>query len=295
MPSHPSDIPIDRTSSPASVASRRGRAALLLGLLGIPSFGLTAIAGLVLGLAGLQQRPRGWSVAATIVSFLVLASWLGGLVGALEMMQRQVPLHSHHWPAGHQLGFRLAEMASGIMDPKAPEPPSTQQLQRMMEQIPDSMKNFGFPTTPLVVEPLPAPAGVMLRCWIGVPRVPSNGSTIAEVDRNRGGIFMFGFDGREVWTFDRALDVERSAFDDPETHVLKSTVPAAKAIVQAARGAGGELPDAVEAIRLIEESGNSPHPSYRRRPGGIFDLVMPGTRDMVTYAAFGGVHVPILP
>ena len=36
-------------------------------------------------------------------------------------------------------------------------------------------------------------------------------------------------------------------------------------------------------------------PRYRRRLGGVFDLEMPGTRNMVTYAAFGGVYVPILP
>ena len=295
MHSRSSDISFDQPSPPTSVAARRGRAALLLGVLGIPSFGLTAIAGLVLGMAGLGQRPRRWSLAATVVSFLVLAGWLGGLVGVLEVMRREVPLHTHHWPAGHQLGFRLAELASKALDPADPKPPSDHELRMMMEEIPHSLKTYGLPATPLVVEPLSPLPGGLLRCWIGAPVVPSSEASIAEVDRSRGGIFTFGFDGREVWALNRALDTDRSAFDDQETLALQTTVSAARAIVEAARAAGGDLPDATEAMRLIKMSGAAPHPRYRRRPGGVFDLEMPGTRSMVTYTAFGGVYVPILP
>ena len=295
MHSRSSDISFDQPSPPASVPARRGRAALLLGVLGIPSFGLTAIAGLVLGMAGLGQRPRGWSLAATIVSFLVLAGWLGGLVGALEVMKRQVPLHTHHWPAGYQLGSRLAELASKAVDPADPKPPSDHELRMMMAGIPRSLKIYGLPATPLVVEPLPPLPGVLLRCRIGAPVVPSSEASIAEVDRDRGGIFTFGFDGREVWALNRVLDTDRSVFDDQETLILQKTVSAARAIVEFARAAGGGLPDATEAMRLIKMSGAAPHPRYRRRPGGVFDLQMPGTRSMVTYTAFGGVYVPILP
>ena len=295
MHSPRSDNSFGQPSPGDSRPARRGRVALLLGLLGIPSIGLTAIAGLVLGLAGLPQRPRAWSLAATIVSFVVLAGWLGGLVGALEVMKRQVPLHTHHWPAGHQLGFRLADLASRALDPADPRAPSNLELQMMMEQIPSSLKSFDLPATPLVVEPLSPWPGVLLRCWIGVPLAPGSGTSITKVDRARGGLFMFGFDGREIWTLDRVLDTDRSVFDDRETLVLQTTVSAARAIIEAARAAGGDLPDAEEAARLIETAGAAPHPRYRRRPGGVFDLLMPDSRDMVTYAAFGGVYVPILP
>ena len=165
----------------------------------------------------------------------------------------------------------------------------------IMEKIPDSLKSYGLPPTPLVVEPLSTPLGVLLRCWIGHPLIGSPEASIAQVDRDRGGIFMFGFDGREVWTFDRVLDTDQSAFDDQETEALHKTMPAARAIVQATRAAGGDLPDAIEATRLIRMSGDAPHPRYRRRPGGVFDLEIPGTRGTVAYAAFGGVYVPILP
>lgn len=280
---------------PSEDHSGRARAAILLGFLGIPSFGLTAIAGLVLGLAGLRQRPRGWSIAATLLSLVVLSGWIGGLAGALDVMQRPFLRPTHHWPAGHQLGFRLAAMGSRVIDPAEPEPLSGDRLAALMARVPANLRSYGPPTTSLVVEPQPSRLGVMLCCWIGAPSDPSTEAMIAEVDRSRGGLFLFGFDGREVWSLDRALDTDKSVFDDRESEALQKTASAARTIIQAADDAGGRLPDAIEATRLIKASGDAPYPRYRLRPGGVFDLQIPGTSQAVTFAGFGGVHVPILP
>lgn len=295
MASQTNEIHSCQPSSPDPNPAGRDRAALLLGLLGIPSFGLTAIPGLVLGLAALRQRPRAWALGGTIVSTLVLAGWMGGLVGALEVMRRQVPLQTHHWPAGHQLGFRIADLASRAVDPERPESPSEQELMMIMERIPPGSRSYGLPPTPLVVEPLSAPAGVFLRCWIGAPADPNSEDGVDEVDRDRGAIFMFGFDGREVRAFDRVLDPNGAGFDDRETEALRKTLPAAQAIVDSVRAVDGVLPDSIEATRLIRPTGDEPHPRYRRRPGGVFDLEVPGSRQVVTYAALGGVYLPILP
>lgn len=295
MLSKRSGIPSDDSSPDSLEPARRGRTALWLGLLGIPSFGLTAIAGFVLGLAGLGHRPRGWAIAATVVSLLVLAGWMGALAGALDVMQAQARQPTHHWPAGRLLGLRLAEAASGTVDPADPTLPGAAELDLLLQRIPASYRTFGNPPTPLAVEPLPAGPGVFLRCWIGAPVDPESGSTISPVERERGGLFQFAIDGREIWTLARVTDPGLSAFDDQTTSALEATLPAARAIIEAARSSGGELPDAIEASRLIEASGEAPHPRYRLRPGGVFDLQVPGSRRSVSYAAFGGVLVPILP
>ena len=295
MPSKRSGIPSDDSSPASPTPGDRGRTALWLGLLGIPSFGLTAIAGIVLGLAGLGHRPRGWSIAATLVSLLVLAGWMGALAGALDVMQTHARQPTHHWPAGRILGLRLAEMASRVVDPADPSLPSDEELDALLQRIPDSYRTFGHPPTPLAVEPLRAGPGVFLRCWIGPPLNPEAGSMITAVEPDRRGLFQFAIDGREIWTLARVTDSTRSVFDDRSTEALEATIPAARAIIEAARSAGGELPDAVEASRLVRASGDAPHPRYRRRPGGVFDLEVPGTRRSVSYAAFGGVLVPVLP
>jgi hypothetical protein len=135
--------------------------------------------------------------------------------------------------------------------------------------------------------------GTIGRWRIGVPLDPNDGSRVTDVDEKRSGIFVFVPDGREVWSFARAFNPEKTNWDDREAAMLDATRPAAEAIVALARGAGGVLPDAVEAAKAIDATGPGPHPIYRPRPGGIFDLVVPGSRDRVTFAAFGGVVVPL--
>lgn len=295
MTSKRNDSKSDASSPEVLPAVVRGRTALLLGLLGIVSFGLTSIPGLVLGISGLWHRPRGWSMAATIVSIMVLAGWLGGLFGALEVMQSQSTRPSHHWSAGLRLGRQIARMASESADHADPRPPSVDALKSMMDRVPKALRMYGNPVTPVAIESMPSPAGVLLRCRIGAPLDSSMGSAVTPVDPERGGIYLFGIDGRQIWTLERALDPERSVFDDRETQALVSTLSAAKVIIAAAARQDGVLPDAVEASRLIAALGEVPQPGYRRRPGGVFDMEVPGTRRSVTYSAFGGVFVPILP
>ena len=78
-PTSDSETSGDPGSDPSRLVERRSRVAVKLALLGIPTFGITAIAGIGLGLAGLGDRPRGRSIAAIVVSFLILVGWIGGL------------------------------------------------------------------------------------------------------------------------------------------------------------------------------------------------------------------------
>jgi hypothetical protein len=279
----------------ASLQTRRARAAIWLALLGIPSGGITAIAGLALGLAGLGERPRRSAIIATGLSVVVLAGWIGGLVGALEAMRASMRTGSvtHVWPAGGRLGRELADRLVLIIDQADPKPPSNAELDRLLQSLPARLREFGEPPLPLAVEPLPLISGAIARWRIGMPVDPAEGSRVADVDEKQSGIFVFAPDGREIWSFRRAFDPTKAIWDDREVRMLEATRSAAEAIVAAARAAGGVLPDAVEATKAIAATGPGPHPTYRPRPGGIFDLVVPGSRDRVTFAAFGGVVVPL--
>ncbi len=295
MSSPPFDPRSDASSPIPGRTQARGRAATWLAFLGIPSFGFTAIAGLALGLAGLGQRPRGWSIAAVVVSFVVLAGWLGGLAGALEAMRSHLVPVQTVWPAGSILGGRLAALAGQSADPVDPVRPDDEVLDAMLDSLPPSLRVFGDPPTPLAVQPLPVGPGVFLRCWIGAPLDPEVGSLVTAVDQSRGGIFAFAVDGRTVWSIDRALDPDRAAFDDVDTADLAATAPYARAIAAFADSRKGRLPDAIEAKAVLESVEGPGVPGYRPRPGGLFDLLVPGTRRSVTYTASGGILVPLRP
>lgn len=276
---------------------RRGRAALWLGLLGIPSFGLTAVAGLGLGLSGLRGAQRGWSMAGVLVSFVVIAAWMGGLAGVIEVMQASQVKPAHVWSSGERLGLILARKVSQSVDPATPRPPSDDLLARWLDETPVRYRRFGDPFIPLAIEPLKSVPGVLMRWRIGAPADPSLGSavTIVDPDPGRSGIFLFASDGRTILPLSRALDPEHRIYDDHETAILAFTAPAARAIIEAAKSMEGELPDAVEASRIMAATGPRPLPMYRPRPGGLFDLIDPRTRIHATYAAFGGVLVPVIP
>lgn len=278
-----------------SAEIRRGRVSLWLGLLGIPSFGLTAVAGLGLGLSGLRGAHRGWSMAGVLVSFVVIAGWMGGLAGVIEVMRTAQEKPGSVWSSGERLGTILARKVVLSVDPAAPRPPSDEELGRLLDALPEQYRRFNVPPVPLAIEPLSTIPGVLLRWRIGAPLDPGSGSAVTDVDPDRSGIFLFAADGRSVLPFSLALDPRRRVYDDPATKILASTGPAARAIVAAAESAGGELPDAIEAGRIIAATESTPRPMYRLRPGGLFDLIDPRTRIHATYAAFGGVLVPVIP
>lgn len=290
----PSEDP-KRSSSADSIEVGRGKAAVWLGLLGVPSFGLTAIAGLGLGLAGLRSPRPFWPIVGTVISFAVLAGWMGGLVGAIEAMREGLRPPTDVWPAGGRLGSQLARKIAAGVDPADPKPPTTERIAELLEGMPKSDRRFGDPPQALAIEPLPPQPGELLRWRIGAPLDPAAGSSIAVVDPELCGLFRYALDGREIWPIARAVDPDRTALDDREAVLLEVTAPAARAIIAAARSSGGELPDAIEAARLVESLGLARVPQYRPRPGGIFDLVDPATRDRATYVAVGGVLVPVIP
>lgn len=284
----------ERPPSTDSIEVGRGKAAVWLGLLGVPSFGLTAIAGLGLGLAGLRSPRPFWPILGTVISFAVLAGWMGGLVGALEAMRAEIRPPADVWPAGGRLGSQLARKVAEGVDPADPRPPSDATLATLLERIPKSDRRFGDPPRPLAIEPLPTLPGVLLRWRIGPPLDPTAGSSVAVVDPELNGLFLYAVDGREIWSIERTIDPERTALDDREAVLLELTAPAARAIIAVAKSAGGELPDAIEAARLIESLDLPRAPRYRARPGGIFDLEDPATRDRATFVASGGVLVPVI-
>lgn len=296
-PTPPSDSRDERAVDSMDLAVRRGRVALWLALLGIPTVGITAVAGLGLGLAGIGDRPRGWSITAVAVSILVVAGWLGGLAGMLEAMRVRMSSPGHILAAESALFEELAARVVMELDPTDPQPPSDEALTRMLASVPARLRRFGDPPVDLAVEPDRVLPGTIGRWWIAPPVDPTQGSTVTKVVRESGrtGLFMHAADGREVWSFRRAFDPAKSRWDDRESAILEVTRPAAEAIVAAARARGGTLPDALEAAEIIGSLGPGPHPSYRPRPGGIFDLVVPGGRDHATFAAFGGVLVPVIP
>ncbi len=278
------------------LADRRSRVAVKLALLGIPTFGITAIAGFGLGLAGLGDRPRGRSVVAIVASILILVGWIGGLAGAIEAMRIRLGTPGHIFSAERVLaGELVARLLPGI-DPADPRPPSITALREALKTVPDRFRRYGDPPEALAVEPSPVLPGTIACWWIAPPADPGLGSAVTEVVRESGrtGRFLFAADGREVWSFKRMFAATTN-WDDREASILAATRPAAEAIVAAAMDREGVLPDALEAAEIIQSLGPGPHPSYRPRPGGIFDLVVPGGRDHATFAAFGGVLVPIRP
>ena len=218
-------------------------------------------------------------------------------MGVIEMMRMSQLKPANAWSSGERLGTILARKVVQSLDPAAPRPPSDEVLARLLDGIPAEYRRFGDPSVSLAIEPLKTIPGVLMRWRIGAPLDPSFGSalTIVDLDPSRSGIFLFAADGRSILPLSRGLDPKHRVYDDPETAILAFTAPAARAIVDAAKSSGGDLPDAVEASRIIATTGLVPLPMYRPRPGGLFDLIDPRTRIHATYAAFGGVLVPVIP
>ncbi|MCP4014213.1 MAG: hypothetical protein GY728_14000 [Phycisphaeraceae bacterium] len=82
--------------------------------------------------------------------------------------------------------------------------------------------------------------------------------------------------------------------DDADEAVVKRFVPFARAITDRAKTLEGRLPEPAEVTRLLDEvPSNGPSPRYRPRTGGRFDLVDPESGRRATFAAFGGVMLPL--
>ncbi len=284
---------------PEPLEVRRGRAAVVMGLLGIPTVGLSAIAGIGLGLPGIRSPRPAWSIAGTVLSLLVLAGWIGGLAGFLNAMvtDRPPPGIIH---AGGRLGSAMAARIARGVDPADPLTPPDSALAEILERIPDSLRRHGGkPPGPLAIETLSRPPGCLLRWRIGPPLDPSEGSAITPVDPERGGIYMYAADGRMLVGFERALDSRRRGMqlDDEDMALIQSLVPHARRITAHAGVRGGRLPGGVEAAEILDSGApiDSPPPRYRRRPGGLFDLIEVDSGRRITFATFGGVLLPLQP
>lgn len=281
---------------PTPIEVRRGRAATVLGLLGIPTAGITAIAGLGLGLAGLRSLRPGWSILGTIVSLFVLAGWLGGLVGFLELATSK-PLPAGIIAQGNRLGSAVAQVIARGVDPTDPQTPPDSVVGEIVEGLPRSLRRYmESPSGLLAIETLPRPPGCLLRWRIGPPVDPDDLAPVTEVDPKRGGIYLYAADGRMIVGYRRALDpaIRGIQLDDPDDAVVRRLVPFARSITDRAKTLGGRLPEPAEVVRLLDEvppSGRAPR--YRPRPGGRFDLVDPESGRRVTFAAFGGVMLPL--
>ncbi|MCP4938308.1 MAG: hypothetical protein GY921_03935 [Phycisphaeraceae bacterium] len=281
---------------PTPIEVRRGRAATVLGLLGVPTVGITAIAGLGLGLAGVRSpRPR-WSILGTIVSLFVLAGWLGGLVGFLDLAISKPP------PAGiiaqgNRLGLAVAGVIARGVDPADPRTPPDSVILEIVDGLPQSLRrHMESPSGLLAIETLPSLPGCLLRWRIGPPIDPADSSPVTAVDPKRGGIYLYGADGRMLVGYRRALDptIRGIQLDDLDEAVVRRLVPFARSITDRAKTLEGRLPEPAEVVRLLEEvSSNGPSPRYRPRPGGRFDLVDPESGRRATFAAFGGVMLPL--
>ena len=281
---------------PTPIEVRRGRAATVLGLLGIPTAGITAIAGLGLGLAGLRSLRPGWSILGTIVSLFVLAGWLGGLVGFLELATSK-PMPAGIIAQGNRLGSAVAQVIARGVDPTDPQTPPDSVIEEIVEGLPQSLRRH-MESTPglLAIETLPRLPGCLLRWRIGPPVDPDDLAPVTEVDPKRGGIYLYAADGRMIVGYRRALDptLRGIQLDDPDDAVVRRLVPFARSITDRAKTLGGRLPESAEVVRLLDEvppRGRSPR--YRPRPGGRFDLVDPESGRRVTFAAFGGVMLPL--
>lgn len=286
--------PIPRMPTPIEV--RRGRAATVLGLLGIPTAGITAIAGLGLGLAGLRSLRPGWSILGTIVSLFVLAGWLGGLVGFLELATSK-PQPAGIIAQGNRLGLAVAQVIARGVDPTDPQTPPDSVIGEIVEALPRSLRrHMESDSGLLAIETLPRPPGCLLRWRIGPPLDPDDLAPVTAVDPKRGGIYLYGADGRMLVGYRRALDptIRGIQLDDPDEAVVRRLVPFARAVTDRAKTLGGRLPEPVEVVRLLDEvdSGGDP-PRYRPRTGDRFDLVDPASGRRATFAAFGGVMLPL--
>lgn len=289
-----------REPAPAEeVVSGRGggaaRTAFWLGLLGIPTFGLTAIAGIGVGVFSLRRSRPAATIAATAWCFAVLVAWLGGLVGALEVMHsvsaRPVPLVA----AGGRLGDALAVRIARGVDPGNPVAPDREALARLVDRLPRRYRRHAESDTLLVVEPLAPSAGVFLRWRIGEPLDPADDAVVAAVRPDRAGLYSYAVDGRQIWSFDRLTGVDWDRLDDDARPIVDATLPAARLIVAATASQDGVLPPPLEVATLLREADLDVVPTYRGRPGGLFDLFVPGTRSHATYAASGGILFPISP
>lgn len=281
---------------PTPIEVRRGRAATVLGLLGIPTAGITAIAGLGLGLAGVRSPRPGWSILGTIVSLFVLAGWLGGLVGFLELATPK-PQPAGIIAQGNRLGLAVAGVIARGVDPTDPRTPPDSVVGEIVEGMPRSLRRYMESESGLLaIETLPRPPGCLLRWRIGPPLDPDDLAPVTAVDPKRGGIHLFGADGRMLVGYGRALDPTTRGIqlDDPDESVVRRLVPFARPITDQAKALGGRLPEAAEVVRLLDQAApdGSP-PRYRPRPGGRFDLVDPESGRRVTFAAFGGVMLPL--
>lgn len=278
---------------------RRGRAAVVMGLLGIPTVGLAAIVGVGLGLAGVRSPRPAWSIAGTLLSLFVLAGWIGGLAGVLNAMttDRPPPGIIH---AGGRLGTAMAATVARGVSSTDPQTPSDAVLAEILERMPSSLRRHGgTPPGPLAIETLPRPPGCLLRWRIGPPLDPTRGSAITPVDPKRGGIYLYALDGRLLVGFQRAMDSTRRGMqlDDDDVTLIARLVPHARKITTHASVQNGRLPNEVEGAAILESGTTSetPTPRYRLRPGGLFDLIAPDSGRRVTFAAFGGVLLPLQP
>ena len=271
------------------------QAAFWLGLLGIPTFGITAIAGIGVGLLGLGRSRSIPTLAATLWCFMVLATWLGGLVGALEIMNTASSRPTSLIAAGGRLGDALASRIARGVDPEDPVPPDREALVRLIERMPIRYRRHAEGDELLAVEPLNTPEGIFLRWRIGLAVDPGTDTPVTDVRPDRSGLYGYAVDGRQVWSFSRLDGSDRDRLDDRSIEIVDATLPAARLIVAEAAKRGGVLPSPLEVGVLLRESDLGSVPTYRGRPHGLFDLFVPGSRSYATYAVCGGILYPIQP
>ena len=284
---------------PEPLEVRRGRAAVVMGILGIPTVGLAAIAGIGLGLAGVRSPRPAWSIAGTVLSLLVVAAWIGGLAGFLNAMSADRPppgiIH-----AGGRLGTAVAARIARGVDPADPRTPPDSAIAEILESMPTSLRRHGGnPPGELAIETLPRPPGCLLRWRIGPPLDPAMGSAITPVDPKRGGIYLYAADGRMLVGLDGALVPNPHGLwlDDDDVALIARLVPHARKITAYASAQSGRLPNGIEAAEILQSGGTGgvPTPRYRPRPGGLFDLIESDSGRRITFAAFGGVLLPLQP
>ena len=297
-PSEPDSTTVStpKPKMPTPIEVRRGRAATVLGLLGIPTAGITAIAGLGLGLAGLRSPQPRWSILGTIVSLFVLAGWLGGLVGFLDLVTSKPPPAGVIAQGNRPGSAGAARIAQGV-EPTDPQTPPDSVIAEIVEGLPRSLRrHMESPSGLLAIETLPRPPGCLLRWRIGPPVDPDDLAPVTAVDQKRGGIHLYGADGRMIVGYQRALDptIRGIQLDDPDEAVVRRLVPFARTITDRAKTLGGRLPEPAEVVRLFADPPRSGFPpGYQPRPGDRFDLVDSESGRRVTFAAFGGVLLPL--
>ncbi|MHC4794107.1 MAG: hypothetical protein ACYTDE_07400, partial [Planctomycetota bacterium] len=198
---------------------------------------------------------------------------------------------------GNRLGLAVAGVIARGVDPTDPRTPPDSVVGEIVEGMPRSLRRYMESESGLLaIETLPRPPGCLLRWRIGPPLDPDDLAPVTEVDPKRGGIYLYAADGRMIVGYRRALDpaIRGIQLDDPDDAVVRRLVPFARSITDRAKTLGGRLPEPAEVVRLLDEvppRGRSPR--YRPRPGGRFDLVDPESGRRVTFAAFGGVMLPL--